>query len=391
MPAYHPAFILMPNGSEVADIVIVTDNQGTVLRLVTLNEWLPNPVQHLDGLLIPGLINAHSHLELAWCRELLRPGLGMSDFYAHMQGIHRRRPDDDTVKEFIKKEIAQHISRGVVAMADVSNTLITLDEKKKSGMYFHTFAETFGLENHRATEKFAFVEALAETMNVGPQMQSTISAHTLFTLSDALLRMLMDSLTASGHIHTIHFLESREECNWFEKAEPIQSIHVSNDINKGSSTYRSLEEIIDRWVPWANRVLFVHNTFINAEILQRLTNALKHPYFCLCPSSNQFITGELPPVRLLENAGVRIVVGTDSAASAKELDMLRELSILLEMMPEKPVGAFISDITRHAAAFLGISGVYGSFEPKKRPGLVLLEGYRPGCRNLASLSVRRII
>jgi len=125
-------------------------------------------------------------------------------------------------------------------------------------------------------------------------------------------------------------------------------------------------------VTTSGNLLLVHNTFINKEQIDALK---KRPgiFYCLCPESNMYIAGKMPPVRLLYEEGCKIVIGTDSLASNSRLDILSELKIIEAHFPEINLETLVRWATFNGALALGESSWAGSIEPGKRPGLVLLK------------------
>jgi aminodeoxyfutalosine deaminase len=121
----------------------------------------------------------------------------------------------------------------------------------------------------------------------------------------------------------------------------------------------------------SGNLILVHNTFSDRATIEMISRR-GNTYWCLCPASNLFIEEKLPPVYMLKEAGCDIVIGTDSLASCNNLSILGELIILQEKFPLLSMDELIRWATINGAKALGEIENYGSIEPGKKPGLLLL-------------------
>jgi cytosine/adenosine deaminase-related metal-dependent hydrolase len=110
--------------------------------------------------------------------------------------------------------------------------------------------------------------------------------------------------------------------------------------------------------------------------LQNLPNTEKEKIFLtLCPNSNRYIENKLPPVNLLHMSGFPVCLGTDSLASNRQLSIFEEINTLLEHVPELAFNELLSWATLNGARALGFENELGSFEPGKKPGVLLIEAF----------------
>jgi len=383
-----PEYILMHDSSVKSGMAVLTANDGTIRDVIAADDCrtLDKSTFHFTGLLLPGLVNSHCHLELSWSRGLYPEQSGMEAFYGAMSGVHSRRPADKIIMADIQHAIDEQQKQGVVAIADISNTDITLAAKMKSDIYFHTFLEVFGTNEGEA--KIRFTDLLSLQNVFAEENQScSLSAHTLITLSDTLMSLLMTRLSSTGMPHSIHFLESDEENQYFENKRPIKNVHGNNAV---ASRFNSASEAACKCLPKKSRVMFVHNTFADKKTIENILAHFDDPWFCCCPVSNQYITGCLPDVPMITKLTPNILIGTDSLSSNHELNMFAEIDLLLQKFPVLKPETLLTAATLNGARFLGINERFGSIEKNKKPGLVLLENYRPGLREFSSLKVKRL-
>lgn len=384
-----PEYMLLPDGSISRDMALSLDGNAVIQDVfkASENNLSQSDTHRLCGLLLPGLVNGHCHLELSWTRGLYPEHSGIEDFYGAMSGIHSKQPAEMIVRAHIQNAIEELYKSGVVAIADISNTDITLPLKLKSAVYFHTFLEVFGTNPREAQYR---TEDLLKVRDVFKEEKQpcSLSAHTLFTLSDTLMSLLMTIKGKDAEMHSIHFLESPQEKKYFENKTLIRNIHSHDE--KELSRFDSAAEAACHLLPKKNRILFVHNTFADKHSIKTIIQHFNDPWFCLCPGSNLYISGQLPDVPMMMSQTKNIVLGTDGLSSNNNLNLFNEMDILLQEFPSITPESMLTVATINGARFLGIEKQFGSLEAHKKPGLVLLENYRPGLRKLSTLKVKRI-
>ena len=154
---------------------------------------------------------------------------------------------------------------------------------------------------------------------------------------------------------------------------------------------------LQTWLPYFKNeqtILLVHNTYIREEDIvfaktYSETYGIKIVY-CLCPNANLFIENTLPPIDLLLKHNCKIVIGTDSYASNRQLSIASEIKTVSDNFPHISLIEILKWATSNGAATLGRENVLGSFTKGKKPGLVLLETDLLN-KNLLTGSSRKII
>lgn len=385
MKKYCPEYMLTETGRIASGKTVLVHCNGTIESVYNSIPEEDNVI-HLKGLLLPGLVNSHCHLELSWSKGLFPESLGIEQFYGAMRGVHAQRPD--STAEIIATAIKQQYSNGVNVIADISNTAASCNAKSSSRIRFHTFVETFGMNPAQATEKLSEAIELLPKFVTSSGNSASLSAHTLITLSDELMQNLMRKIAETNTLHSIHFLESEQEIAFFRQSKPIRNIHEEKHFTKSPHHSATLAAI--DLLPQKTPILFVHNTFADESDIDLLIKHFAEPWFCICPASNLYITGQLPKVPMIISKTENLVVGTDSLASNQSLNLLKEIDITLKAFPEIEPETMLQAITINGARMLKIDDCYGSISPQKKPGLVLLENYQSGLRTFSSLNLRRI-
>ncbi len=261
---------------------------------------------------------------------------------------------------------------GITAVGDICNGDSTFTLKRRSAIHYHNFIEYFGLQ----TVDFAQINAVtAEAARLG--LPHSVTPHSTYSLQDKPFR----EIAHQSDLLSIHFMESPSEQDLFNGRGELYDRNLRAGIEIDFAGYRSPAHRIVESVPPDKKILLVHNTFVDEETIDRITDRFgaDHITWILCPRSNDFIEGAHPPATLLHRKAAHIAIGTDSLASNETLSMLGEMKLL----PEIPLHDRIRWATLSGAEALGIDSWAGSFTPGKRPGATLLTGV-----NLESMTLR---
>ena len=193
-------------------------------------------------------------------------------------------------------------------------------------------------------------------------------------MSATLLKKIRE-LTTDNEITTVHFKESEQEERLLKNAagelmESYRAMGISPDMlhDMVPDHITGIREYITE----NGNLILVHNTFAGEDDL-RAAEERGNCFFCLCPGSNLYIENTLPPVNEIRERTSAIVIGTDSLASNKSLNMLEEMKIISSSFPSIPLEEIVTWATINGAGALKIDSDYGSIEKGKTPGLVLIE------------------
>lgn len=337
-------------------------------------------VEFFSGVLIPGLVNAHTHTELSYLHGKIARGGGFAGFADGIARCRHQVPESERAAAAAFRD-AKMSSEGVVAVGDICNSSFTLEAKTRSRLYYLNFIEYFGL----ATEDFSATDAVADRAQaLGLAWSKT--PHSTYSLNDRPFRQI----AREGNPLSIHFMESRAEAELFADRGPLYERNRRLGLEVDFRGYGSPARRVMASVSPEKDVLLVHNTFVEEEDVQRIESYFTGKVtWVLCLRSNEFIEGVLPPCEMLRRRGVRIALGTDSLASNDTLSLIEELKRFSDTVP---LHERIRWATLGGAEALGIESWAGSFEIGKRPGAVLLSGADPLTESLyADATTRRIL
>ncbi|MCY1721257.1 amidohydrolase family protein [Prolixibacteraceae bacterium Z1-6] len=390
-------YIFPVSGAPIKNGILVCNDDGTIVEVIDRGENFREEagVEFYSGILVPGFVNVHCHLEFSHLKDKIPEKTGLSGFIGK---INQLRDDDENTREK-SIQIADKTmwAAGTAAVGDISNSVRTVGTKLKSKIHYHTFVESFGFHPSRAEKSFSYsANVLTEFQK--NKLSASIVPHSPYSVSEPLFTKIMQKAETEQSIITIHNQESRAENVFFKKGGGPIAGHLQNnlgiDISHWQPSGKSSLQSILKYIPTANKLLLVHNTFTQEEDLEVLkqNRAKENTCFVLCPNANLYIEDQLPPVQLFRNHKLNICLGTDSLASNHQLSVLHEMITLQLHFPELELSELISWATINGAKALGVENRYGSFESGQIPGVNLLTGINFRQMKLTSNSkVKRLL
>jgi cytosine/adenosine deaminase-related metal-dependent hydrolase len=370
---FSASYIFPISGPPVKNGVLVIDESGKIIDLLDpLITEIPAsmPIKHFEGILCPGFINAHCHLELSHLRGMFSMKKGLPFFIGEM--VEKR----DAAVEFIEKSMhdadKEMYEGGIVAVGDISNNTHSIAIKKKSPIYYHNFIELFDIVPEKA--EAVYEKGLLTEMEF--QMNGLVTSlvpHAPYTVSDNLLRIISAKAVEENKIVCIHNQETFSENEMFERGTG-DLLGKMNRLTKSFGTFQSLKKtslarVLEILSPELTLQL-VHNTYSRRSDVQAAKkNKFNRLYWCLCVNANLFIENALPDLEMLLDEDCRLTIGTDSYASNTTLSMLDELKTISKNFPAIGLDEILEWSTLNGAFLLNIDKKFGSFEKGKTPGV----------------------
>ena len=366
---YHASWVVPISQPPVRDGWVAVDRG----RVVAISRRQPTDgaleIDLGESAILPGLVNAHTHLELSYLREQVPP---TSDFVTWVRGViaeRRKRPDPRSpeILEAIDQGIAEALACGTAIVGDISNTLVTFDALARSPLAAVVFYE---LIRFNTQDPRGFVQAATEAIELlppSPHVRASLAAHAPYSVAPLVFRAIRQAVDRDPFSPcSVHLSESTEEMDF---------------IRTGGGPWRAILEELGSWDPqWVppggtpvqflddcgfldGRVLAVHGVQMGAADLERL--ALRGTTLVTCPRSNGHTGAGAPPLEDFYQSGVRIAVGTDSLASAPDLNLFAELATIRALAPSVPAATLLDSATRQGSRALGFDADFGTIEAGK--------------------------
>ena len=353
------------------DKVLIFNEKDEFIAFVDIKE-AGDDIQYFEGILSPGFVNAHCHLELSHMKGMIPVHTGLQEFVKQIVALRQVSPE--AIHEAIINAEAEMMANGIVAVGDISNTLDTLTQKAKHNLAYYSFVELYDLDPTRAADKILAGLEIQKKFQENC-VRASLVPHAPYSVTNELWNLL----SAHFGIHTIslHNQETPDENDFFKtKTGSFLGMYERTKVNldffeaTGLSALQSVLPIFKK----AHHGILVHNSFTSAEDIQAVHAAMDNAFWCLCPNANQYIEQTMPPIELLRSEKAKVVIGTDSYASNWSLNILDELKTIQQHHPQIPLAEMLGWATLNGAQALQMDKHLGSFEKGKKPGVVLIKG-----------------
>jgi len=351
-------------------------------------------IEYYPGVLIPAFVNTHCHLELSHLQNAVKDCDNLPNFVEQIVS-QRINHSYHIIKEQIDLADKELFDSGVQAVGDIANKIDSIYTKQKSKIFYHTFIEIYGFTPEQAEERFSTATYLYNQFkNSG--LRVSLVPHAPYSCCDTLLRKLKEYYTQNNDIFTIHLQESDEENKLFRDESNLFSTNFEKQGIKMFDFKKKYSDSVDRlieYLPTKRNLLPVHNIYMDNKKISNLMNSCPGAeiYPVLCPESNLFIENKLPNIPMLQANGLKICIGTDSKASSKSFDVLKQLKIINNKLPNIAVNELIKWATINGAMALNINDKFGSLRTGKKPGICLLDNASEVVNNqLENTTLKRI-
>ena len=361
-------------------LVLITKNDGTIEAIVGVEE-AGEQIQHFDGILSPGFINAHCHLELSHLKNKIGVNVGLQEFVKQIVAI--RKVEEHIIADAIEKAEDEMFTNGIVAVGDICNTLDTLSVKEKHRLSYYSFIELYDLDPTRAYDKIKAGVIMQDAFQ-DKCIRAALVPHAPYSVSFNLWKLLTNYF--GSNTISMHNQETKDENEFFEKKSGsflamYERTKVSLDFFE--ATGRSSLQSVLPYFKKAARSILVHNSFTSKEDIQAVEKEMPNSFWCLCPNANWYIEKTLPPIDLLRSQNATIVLGTDSYASNWSLNIMDEIKTIQKHFSSIPLAEMLQWATMNGARALQMESSLGSFEKGKKPGLTLLDPSKGSSRRIA--------
>ena len=357
--------------------VLITKTDGTIEAII--DETGAGDVEICNGILSPGFINAHCHLELSHMKGLIPEKTGLVDFVYKV--VNERHFAEDEILHAIENAENEMLANGIVAVGDICNNLFTLPQKQKQILSYYNLIEASGWLPTISQTRFERAQSIYNefsTHNSQLTTHNSIVPHAPYSVSDDLWELItpyFENKTVSIHNQETSFedelfLQGTGDLVRMYALMKIDNTHYQP--SKKSSLQTNFSKLSN-----AASIILVHNTFTKQDdidfIKQQTTNYKFQTFFCICINANQYIENALPPIDLFQKNNCNIVLGTDSLASNRSLNILDEMKTIQKYFPDISLQDLLKYATINGAKALQMDNESGSFEKGKKPGIVLIE------------------
>lgn len=374
MLRYRADWILPIAGEPIPNSWVALD-RGRIVALGRPNDGGAADVIDLGrAAILPGLVNAHTHLELSYLRDAVPPAGRFIDWIRTLMARRREfaDPSDSRILSAARHAIAEARAAGTGLVGDVSNTLVTVPLLVEAGMPACVFYELLRFNEPDPVGRVLRARQQIDALPTQADLRLSLAPHAPYSVSPLLFRAIRADLDRHPFERSaVHLAESPEEVEFIRRGtgawrELLEQLGVWSDEWKapGGSPVEYLADagFLD------GRVLVVHGVQVSASDLARL--ARLGTTIVTCPRSNRHVGVGSPPVAAFYDAGLDVAFGTDSLSSVEDLNIFGELAEARRLAPEVPAARLLESATRIGARALGFDEELGSIEPGKRAALL---------------------
>lgn len=373
--------------------IVLVDDEGRILSVTSsVVEKQSEFIEHYSGILCPGFINTHCHLELSHMKGVIPEKTGLTGFIKNFIAA-RKTFSPEQIQKGIAAGENEMLENGIVAVGDICNVSDTFNQKAKHNLKYYNFIEGFDLFPENTDVELKRVNnIIAELLKADLQAQYSPVPHAPYSVSKTYFQTFSE--VPFDKVISIHNQESAEENLMFrEKSGRLIEFFSSlgmNFSNWKASGKSSMESYLG-FLPKKNNLLLVHNTYSDIADIKFAEGYSKHIYWATCPNANLYIENKLPDYNLFIQAGAKMTIGTDSLASNHSLSILDEIKTISLQFPQIKLETLLQWATLNGAKALGFQNELGSFEIGKKPGILLIENVDIENRSLTSESkVKRL-
>ncbi|MBK9984954.1 MAG: amidohydrolase family protein [Saprospiraceae bacterium] len=346
-------------------------------------------LEYHKGILIPGFINSHCHLELSHLKGRIPTGTGLLEFIKGVVSL--REVSQDEIDAAIEEADAYMWSKGIQAVGDICNKPDTFSVKRRSKIKYYNFVEMFDFLQESRTDELT--RGYKDAFALAPEPKSAVP-HAPYSVSPGLFAQI-NQLNSGKVTVSIHNQELKAEEDLFVSGGgDFYSFYSRFGMNLDhfqhtgqSSIYYGLKHMDPE-----HRTLFVHNTLTLQKEVEDAHEWNSNVFWATCANANLYIENKLPDYFAFINTGALMTIGTDSLSSNWQLSILEEMKTITKYQSRILFDTLLQWATINGARALGMDDQLGSLEIGKQPGIILLN-YNPDEDNLADqkVEVRRLI
>ncbi len=372
--------------------VVITDGNGKIQAIDAVENHDAASIQFFDGIIVPGFINSHCHLELSHLQGVAQTGTGLIDFIT--QVIQNRNHPQEIIQAAIEREEKNMIDNGIVAVGDISNTTDSFFQKQKEHLLYYTFVEYFDMfQKERTASVIEQYDSVFQKLTVTEKNKISKVPHAPYSVSEQLFSYLIEQ--QQGKTISIHNQETRAENELFlNKSGDFIAFYTQFDLQTTAipNTNQASINYVLKFLHQKNKNLFVHNTLTVKEDIEAAHQQLgkENVFWATCPNANLYIENQLPNYRNFLETNAQVCIGTDSLTSNWQLNILEEMKTILKYQSYLSFEEVLTWATLNGAKALGFDAVLGSIEVHKTPGLVWIDNIENGMLTNQSSSKRII-
>ena len=336
-----------------------------------------------DGAIIPGLINAHTHLEFSDLEKPLgQPGIKFTDWIRLIvkSRIDSNAAPTDNKHRAIVQGLNETVDSGVVAVGEIATMPFELkDYASKRQIATLCFLEQLGSDPATFSDKRLELENFLSAQTVGKttgnaSFEFGASAHAPYSCPPALVNQICDQAFSQDRIVAMHLAETLQEREFleFQAGEFVELLKDFGAWNPAVSPVRSVLSILKKLSK--GRSLVIHGNYLQPEELDFVSQHQARMTIVFCPRTHRFFGHDKYPLDQMRQRSIRVAIGTDSRASNPDLNLFEEMKLIAKSFPALPIEQILQMGTLNGAIGLGLNHRLGTLSPQKSAAFGFVAG-----------------
>lgn len=374
---HRAKYVLAEPDLLLQNAAVHVSDPGRILRVEPWNDQQASSETDVidwgPAMIMPGLVNAHAHLELTSLGNQLIQFSSFTDWIVQLVSRRRAWTDEDFLNS-TREGIQRSITAGTTLVADISSSATDWGAIERHKLRRVIFKEVMGLSSSQAGEIISRLQNLWNQAEPKNLLSYGVSPHAPYTTSPELYRQAAGLARSRRILLTTHVAETRSELEF---------------LRTGAGEFRDFLNVMSalpaEWNPpgltpiayldslgvLGPSSLLAHCNYVDTESIGRILSSRSSVVFC--PRSHHFFGHEEHPVRQLLDSGVNVALGTDSLASNTSLSMIDEMRFLFEKRKDLKAEEIFRAATLNGAAALNFGGSLGRLRQGYLADMTVLE------------------
>ena len=367
--------------------VVVSENRiQEVGKFKSISHDSDNVIDLGQGALIPGLVNAHTHLEFSNIETPLgHPGIRFTDWIRLIVSCRNKANQDDTNQgdtnhsnkmQRIKRGIEESVRAGVSAIGEIATAPFRVEDySSDSPICLVTFLEQLGRDVDSFPDKRIELDAHFSLKGENEGHTFCASPHAPYSVHPELLKQICEQARTQNRSVAMHIAETIAERELLEHrtgdfVELLKDFGVWNPetFASGCSILETLQTLSQ-----VSNVLLIHGNYLSDIELNFIASQSKTMSVVFCPRTHRFFGHSKYPLEKLRKRNINVAVGTDSRASNPDLDLFEELKLIADSFPGIGIGQILKMGTFNGAKALGCERKLGSISIGKEAAFSFIE------------------
>ena len=350
---------VMPMDGPAIENGVVEIADGQILAVHKLGTPSSDLTDLGEVTLIPGLVNAHTHLEFSNLRQPLgNRGMNFVDWIALVIGSRKNADPNDKVKA-IKAGLAESATHGVVAIGEIATEPL-FENSYQSDLHVTTFFERLGIRREQSNSAVDTCEQFL-ACNESHSFEKAISPHAPYSVHPVLLDRLVELSCEHKLPIAMHLAETKDEILMLDKQQGkfvglLESLGLwSDDIYPLGTQIMDLLKKLAR----CPNSLIIHGNYLTDADISFIASKRDSMSVVYCPRTHDYFEHAPYPLEKFLAAGINVAIGTDSRASNPDLNLFDELKLIKRKFPQLDTNSILKMGTASGAQALRIEKQFG--------------------------------